>query len=93
MVSTCKKKQSNKWFLGQLDEFDQDLIIGDAASERQGNLMVIEGNKDRDFTVRTSSKNLANIENTVNVRTLEICFIERIDISKVNFVKVAFDLF
>ena len=41
--------------------------------------MVNEGNTDRDFTVGTYSDNLATNENTVNVKTLERCFNEKID--------------
>ena len=41
--------------------------------------MVNEGTKDRDFTVDTSSNNLAINENTVKVKNLEMYFKERID--------------
>ena len=51
MVSTCKKNQSNRRLLNQLDDFDRDMITGDATSERQENMMVTEGTIDRDFTV------------------------------------------
>ena len=34
MVSSRKKRQSNRRLLSQLDEFDQDVIIGNVASER-----------------------------------------------------------
>ena len=57
MVSTCKKRQSNKRLLSQLDDFDQDLVIGNAASERQENIVVNEGSNDRDFTIGTCSNN------------------------------------
>ena len=50
MVSTRKKRQSNRRFLSQLDDFDQDIIIGNAAGERQENIKLNEGNSDRDFT-------------------------------------------
>ena len=56
MVSTRKKKQSNRRLLSQLDDYDQDIIIGNAASERQEN---IEGTYDQGFTVDTFSNNLA----------------------------------
>ena len=79
MVSTRKKRQSNRRLLSQLDDFNQDMIIGIAASERQEKIVVNEGTNDRDFTVGTSSINIANNENTVNVKTLERCFNERID--------------
>ena len=79
MVSTRKKGQSNRRLLSQLDDFDQDMVIGNAASERQENIAVNEGTNDRDFTVRTFSKNIAINENTVNVKTLEKCFNEKND--------------
>ena len=37
MVSIRKKRQSNRRLLSQLDSFDQDMIIGNATSERQEN--------------------------------------------------------
>ena len=41
--------------------------------------MVNEGTNDQDFTVGTTSNNLATNENTVNVKTLGRCFNETID--------------
>ena len=79
MVSTRKKRQTNKKLLSQLDDFDQDMIIGNAVSERQENVVVNEGTNDRDFTVSNSSNNTAVNESVVNVKTLERCFNERID--------------
>ena len=81
MVSTRKKRQSNRRLLSQLD-FDQDMIIGNAASERQESTVVNEGTNDRDFTVGTSNfysdTSIVN-RNVMNVKTLERCFNERID--------------
>ena len=79
MVSTRKKRQTNKKLLSRLDDFDQDMIIGNAVSERQENVVVNEGTNDRDFTVINSSNNTAVNESVVNVKTLERCFNERID--------------
>ena len=42
MVSTRKKRQSNKRLLSQLDDFDQDIIIGNATSDRQENVVANE---------------------------------------------------
>ena len=42
MVSTRKKRQSNRSLLSHLDDFDQDMIIGNAVSERQENIVVNE---------------------------------------------------
>ena len=55
------------------------MVISNAFSERQENIVANEGTNDRDFTVGTSSKNVAINESTVNLKTLERCFNERID--------------
>ena len=79
MVSTRKKKQSNKRLLSQLDDFDQDVILDNAARESQENVVVNESTNDRDFNVGTYSNDIAINECTVNVKILERCFNERID--------------
>ena len=79
MVSTRKKRQSNRRFFSQLDDFDQDIIIGNAASDRQQNLVVNEGTVDREFTVKSTGSYLTTNENLVNAKTLERCFNEKID--------------
>ena len=71
--------------LGQFDDLDQDIIIGNAASERQGSVIIDEGINDRDSTVGTSSNGLATNENTVNVKTLERSFNEKINREMSNF--------
>ena len=79
MVSTRKKRQSNRRLLSQLDDFDQDMIIGNAVSERQENTVVNEGTNDRDFTVGISNDSSIVNGNAMNVKTLERYFNERID--------------
>ena len=91
MVSTCKKRQSSRRLLSQLDDFDQDMIIGNATSERQENIVVNKGTNDRDFTVSTSGNNTAVNESTVNVKTLERCFNEKIDREMSNIVDTVED--
>ena len=91
MVSTRKKRQTNKRLLSQLDGFDQDMIIGNAASERQENVVVNEGTNDRDFTVSNSSNNTAVNESAMNVKFLERCFNERIDREMSNIVDTVED--
>ena len=91
MVSTRKKRQSNRRLLSQLDDFDQDMVVDNAASERQENIVVNEGTNDRDFTVGTSSNSIAKIDDTVNVKTLERCFNERIDKEMCSIVDTAED--
>ena len=86
MVSTRKKRQSNKRPLSQLDDFDQDMIIGNAVRERQENAVVIESTDDRDFTVGTSNNDSVINGNSINLRTFGRCFNERIDREMKNFV-------
>ena len=52
------------------------MVIGNTASERQGNIVVNESTNDRDITVSTSSNNIAVNESTASVKTLERCFNE-----------------
>ena len=91
MVSTRKKRQSNRRLLSQLDDFDQDMIIGNAASERQENTMFNEGTDNGDFTVGTSKIDLIVNANAMIVKTLERCFNERIDREMNNFVDTVED--
>ena len=85
-VSTRKKRQTNKRLLSQLDDIDQHMNIGNAASERQENVVVKEGTNDRDFTVSNSSNNTAVNESAMNVKTLKRCFNKRIDREMSNIV-------
>ena len=91
MVSTRKKRQSNRRFLSQLDDFDQDKIIGNASGERQENTVVNEGTNDRDFTVGTSNDSAIVNGNVMNVKTLERCFNEKIDREMNNIVDTVED--
>ena len=91
MVSTRKKRQSNRRFFSQLDDFDQDTVNGNAASERQENVVVNEGTNGRDFTVGISSNNSVFNEKAMNVKTLERCFNERIDREMSNIVDTVED--
>ena len=91
MVSTRKKRQSNKRLLSQLDDFDRDMIIGNAVSERQENAVVNEGTNDRDFTVGTSSNDSIVNGNAMSEKTLERCFNERIDREMSNIVHTVED--
>ena len=91
MVSTRKTRQSNKRLLSQLDDFDRDMIIGNAASERQEYAVVNEGANDRDFTVGTSSNDSIVNGNAMSVKTLERCFNEKIDRAMSNVVDTVED--
>ena len=91
MVSTRKKRQSNRRFLSQLDDFDQDMIIGNNASERQENTVVKGSTDDRNFTVGTSNNDSVVNGNAMSVKTLERCFNERIDREMSNIVDTVED--
>ena len=91
MVSTRKKRQSKRRLLSQLDDFDQDMYIGNTSRERQENVVVNKGTNDRDSTVKNSSNNTAVNENAVNVKTLERCLNERIDREMSNIVDTVED--
>ena len=69
MVSIRKKRQSNRRLLSQLDDFDQDLIIGNTAGERRENTVVNEGTNDQDFTVGTSNVSSIVNRSVANVKT------------------------
>ena len=70
MLSTRKKKQSMRRLLNQLDDFDRDMIIGNAFSERQETAVVNEGTNDRDVTVCTSNNDSVIIGSAMSVKTL-----------------------
>ena len=91
MVYTRKKRQSNGRLLSQLDDFDQDMIIGNTASERQNNTVVNEGTNDQDSTVGTSNVSSTVNGSVANVKTLERCFNEKIDREMANIVDTVED--
>ena len=91
MVSTRKKRQSNKRLLSQLDDFDQDMIIGNTVSESQENAVVNERTNDRDFTVGTSNNDSVINGSAMSMKTLERCFNERIDRELKNIVDTVED--
>ena len=91
MVSTRKKRQSNKRLLNQLDDFDRAMITGNAVSERLEFAVVSEGTDDQDFTVRTSNNDSVLNGSAMTVKTLGRCFNERIDREVSNIVDTVED--
>ena len=79
MVSTRRKKQSNRRLLSQIDDFNRNMVNGNAACEKKEKTVVNEGTNDRDFTVGTSFKNTAINGSTMIMKTLGRCFNEWID--------------
>ena len=86
MVSTRKKRQSIRSLHSQLDDFDQEMIIGNPVSEKQENVVVNEGTNDRNSTDGTSSNDSIVIGNAMRVKTLERRFNETIhrEMSNIN---------
>ena len=91
MVSTRKKRQSSKRLLSQLDDFDQDVIIGNTASEGQENVTANGGTNDQELTVGTSHDNSVVNGSVLDAKTLERCFNERIDREMNNIVDTVED--
>ena len=91
MVSTRKKRQSSRRLLSQLDDFDQDMIIGNTSSAREENVVVNEGTNDRDFTVGTPNNDSVVNGNAISVKTLQRCFNERIHSEMNNIVETVED--
>ena len=69
MISTRKKRWSNKRLLSQLDDFDQDVFNGNAINSRQENTTVNESSGDQENTVGNSNSCPALIENLVDAKT------------------------
>ena len=90
-VFTRKKRQSNKRLLSQLDDFDQDMIIGSTVSESQENAVVNERDNDRVFTVGTSDNGSVINGNAMSMKTLQRRFNERIDREMNNIVDTVED--
>ena len=91
MVSTCKKRHSKRRLFSELDDFNQDFIVGNTMSDRQENATVKEVTADQAFTNNKSGSNSAIIEILASVKTLERCINERIDKQMGNFVDTAED--
>ena len=77
IFSTRKKRQKNWRLISQLDDFDQDVFIGDAVSSGQQNAKVNNGSADQEFIVII--KDSVSTTNEVNFQTWERCFNEEID--------------
>ena len=86
MISTRKIIESKRKLFSRLDDFAQDIVIGNAARERQELTIVNECNGDLDLTVSNSDNIVIVNENTRNVKTSESYNKERIDRETTNFV-------
>ena len=79
MVSTRKKRQSNRRLFSQLDDFNQAVIMCNTTDDRQEETTVIESIVDQEFIGGNPDSSLTVNKNAVNVKTLDRCFNERID--------------
>ena len=86
MVSSRKRKQSNRNLFSQLDDFDRNIIIGNTVSNRQENATVNEDIGDQKFFVDNPDTNLVANKILVNVKSLETCFNEQIDKENINII-------
>ena len=91
MVSTLKKKRSNRRLLSQVDDFYQNFLIGNTIRDRQQNATVNEGTIYQKFTVNIYGSDSAANENLVKVRTLERWFYEKTDNEMGNIVDTVED--
>ena len=71
MVSNRKKRQQDRRFLSELDDFDHDIKINDAAKSEQQSVVVNDGTVDRELTVNNRDNISTTKENTVNSQILE----------------------
>ena len=78
--------------MSQMDDFDQDINIGNAANNRQQNVVVNEGTVDQEIANNHTNSNSTTNENVVNMNNSELCFSERIDREMGNIVGSLADL-
>ena len=74
------KKVANKKLFSQLshlDDFDQDVFLGDAVNSRQQIFRISNGSVDWECRDKTTDGFSTVIDKTVKVRTLETFFNER----------------
>ena len=86
-----RKRQSNRRLRSQWDDFDRDILIGNAASDRQENVVVNEGTVDQEFAINNTSSTLTTNENFMSVKTFKRCFNEGIDREMWNIVDTVED--
>ena len=84
MVSTRRKGRSKRRIFIQLDNFDQDVILGNVAISMHENAVVNENPVDQEITVNHTASILTTSENSVKLQTLQSCSCENIDIEMDN---------
>ena len=82
MFSTRQKKQQNRRYLSQLDDFDQDVFIADGLSSGRQMVLANSSPVDRELTVKELDINPTTKEISVIVEILECCLADRIDKEK-----------
>ena len=91
MVSTRKKRQSNGRLLSELDDFDRNVIIGNAMNKIQENTTVNESTAYQELTFGKFDSGPILNENVVNVKICEKCFNKKIDREMGNIVDTVED--
>ena len=86
-----EERQQNRKLFSQLDDFDQDGIIGNAVSSGQKNVVVGNSPVDRKFLVNNSGGVSTTNRSRVDFQILERCFNEKIDRKMCNIVDTVED--
>ena len=86
-----EETEQNRKLFSQLDDFDQDIIIGNAVSSGQKIAVVSNSPVDREFSVNNSDGISTNNKITVIFQILERCFNEWTDRKKCNIVDTVQD--
>ena len=88
---TRKKRQQNRKFFSEIDDFDQNGFIGGAVNNGKKTGVVSSGPVDRECTVNNTVSNLTTNEKTVNAQTLEKSLKDRVDREMDNIVDTVAD--
>ena len=91
MFPTRKTRHQNRKRFSHLNDFERDVIFGNAVSSGQQNVLVSNGSVDLEFIVNNNDGISTTNENTRNVQKLESCFNERIDKEIGNIVYTVMD--
>ena len=78
MFSSRRKGQPNQEIVSQLDDFDEDAMIGNAASSRQQNVVINEGTVYQEFTVKITGSNLTTNESSFKIQTWKGALLKRL---------------
>ena len=76
--SDPQEEQQNKRVLGELDDFDQVVVLGDVMSSERLNVVVNNGVADRKNTANNNDSSVVANDNTVHLQTLQRKLTDRV---------------